>query len=118
MVICTSVAYGQEDCDISIDDAKQQFKDGKLDAVVKTLTDCATKKYLTDNQLFEAYHILALAHLNLGEKAKMKSYIRKMLSIQPDYGEKPNNDPTDFTKEVRKFRPQPMFTAGIKAGLA
>ncbi len=94
--------------------AAQQVDAGDFEEAVKTLDQALGQPELTDDQLAEAYRLLGLAHLYLGNEEKARDAYEKLLQARPDY-ELPRSAPPKIRTlyarikdDVRKRRVKPV----------
>jgi tetratricopeptide (TPR) repeat protein len=97
-----------------LDKASEQVDSGDFEEAVKTLNQALAQPDLTDDQLAEAYRLLGLAHLYLGNEDSARLAFEKLLQARPDY-ELPKSAPPKIRSlyarikdDVRKRRVKPV----------
>jgi len=65
--------------------AERQVEAGELEAAVGSLQELLDEQNLTDAQLVEAYRLLGLSRLYLGDEDGARAAYEKLLQAQPDY---------------------------------
>jgi tetratricopeptide (TPR) repeat protein len=97
-----------------IDKAAEQVDQGDFEDAVKTLNSALNLPDLTDDQLAEAYRLLGLSHLYLGNEDKARDAFEKLLQARPDY-ELPKGTPPKIKslyarikEDIKKRRVRPV----------
>jgi len=100
-----------------LEEASGQIDSGDFEEAVKTLGRALNQPELTDDQLAEAYRLLGLANLYLGNEDKARDAYEKLLQARPDY-ELPRSAPPKIRTlyarikdDVRKRRVKPVTLA-------
>lgn len=97
-----------------LEEASAQIDAGDFEEAVRTLNKALAQPDLTDDQLAEAYRLLGLAHLYLGNEDSARLAYEKLLQARPDY-ELPKSAPPKIRslyarikEDVRKRRVKPV----------
>jgi len=115
LIICAARTSAQ-DCGDALDRAGKSYEEGNLREVIATLAPCVEGGMSSGDQ-WQAYRLLALAHLFLDEPQQADTAISRMLAINPRYQPNPARDPIEFIRPLQSFGAYPRVFAGLKAGI-
>ena len=111
------VSYAQEeDCSEKLALAQVAFNDGVLENVETNLTACLTSGGFSKPEQVQAYKLLTLVGLFEDNFKLAEENMTLLLKTDPDFIPKAS-DPFELKDLYAKFRTDPFFTVGVKAGL-
>jgi hypothetical protein len=113
---CSTQQAFSQDCKNALYDAGRLFEAGRMRDCIARLDSCV-HELREENELVEAYHLIALSYHVLNEDEKANLYVRKLLVLKPDYQKYPNIDPMDFRKRVNRFKVSPKIYLGLYSGI-
>lgn len=61
------------------------FEDQRYEESIQTLSGALVRPNMTRDQKIEMYRLLALDHITLGDSEEAESFVRALLTLQPDY---------------------------------
>lgn len=105
----------ESSCAARLKYARQLYAMGKIVGLEDQLSDCFEKGF-TKEEKVQAYKLLVLAALYDDYTEKVDKAFISLLKTDPEY--KPNlaDDPREFIQLFGKFRTDPVFSIGVKAG--
>jgi hypothetical protein len=117
LVVCLLAAVAaraQAPCDAALDDAARAYDEGRLDAVVATLEPCLAS--MRDGG-WQAYRLLALAHLFSDRPVEADRAVHEMLALNPKYDLNSSRDPIELTRIIETYSIVPRLAIAVRAGL-
>lgn len=103
----TGSLHAQDDCTASLAAAQRQFDEGHLYEVEPTLSECL--KNLSREQRVEAYRLLSLTNLFIGEHEKADNSYIELLRADPEWRPGPA-DEVEIEYLSKRFKTTPIFT--------
>jgi hypothetical protein len=115
-VTVVTQARAQNACEVTLNNAQEEFNAGRFDAVPALLKECLEKN---QNREWEqrAYLLLAETYLLLENPAKADESYLKVLQANPEYVTDAARDPIDLVYLSKKFTATPIFSFHGKIGL-
>ena len=95
------------------------YESGRLHEIPDMVAGCLEESEggFTDEEKREAYRYLTLTYIYLEEPEKADEAMLKLLQTDHFFQINPTLDPAEFKSLYKKFRTEPVFKLGIKAGL-
>ncbi len=104
------VSFGQTNCGNLIVDARQLYKDGLYEEVVKVLKNGLSNCSLSGSDKAEAYKLMAASDYAMDELEEGDEYMIRFFKKKPNYLAKKGIDPSFFIEAFPKFKLSPKFT--------
>jgi hypothetical protein len=109
------VALAQDECELILAQATEEFNAGHLTVVPTMLKDCLDKNQGRDWRQ-RAYLLLSETYLLLEDPAKAEQSYLSVLRANPEYLTDPSRDPIDLVYLSGKFTATPIFSFHGYAG--
>ena len=116
IVFSGSVFAQDGDCEQTLIQADNEFKEGRFYGIPSMLKSCLDGGF-SNEQKVRAYLILTQTYLILGDPIAADDSYLKLLSADPEYVANPARDPIDVYYLSKKFTTTPIFTPHIRLGL-
>jgi Outer membrane protein beta-barrel domain len=116
VAVSFSIAFSQENCQQSINQANDEFDAGRFYSLPALLKNCLDGGF-TQEQRFRAYYLLVQAYLILDDDIAAEDSYLKLLRENPEFVPNEKDDPIDIVYLGRKFTTRPRFTPHYLAGL-
>ena len=106
----------QSACELTLNNAQQEFEAGRFSSVPVLLQDCLSKN---QNREWEqrAYLLLAETYLLLQDNAKAEESYLKVIQSNPEFVTDETRDPIDLVYLSKKFTAAPIFSFSGRFGL-
>ena len=111
----SKIALGQDECELILAQATEEFNAGHLSVIPAMLKDCLEKNQGRDYRQ-RAYLLLAETYLLLEDAAKAEQSYLNVLRANPEYITDPSRDPIDLVYLSGKFTATPIFSFHGYAG--
>jgi hypothetical protein len=107
-LISTFVARAQDQCAISLNEARDRYELGQLYDIPQILDPCLNQGF-TKEQRITAYRLLTLTYLFLNYYQKADETYLELLKISPEYEVNDELDPMEIINHHDKFTTKPIF---------
>jgi hypothetical protein len=111
---------GIVNCSQYLNQAEDEFDAGSISNIPQTLNknggSCFLNEGFTKEEMIQAYRLLALVHIFKDEEVEAEDAVINLLKVDPEH-EKSPNDPQELIYLLEKYRSDPIFRIGIKAGV-
>jgi opacity protein-like surface antigen len=108
-VLCgISQTFAQNECELTLTRATEEFNAGHLYGIPGMLADCLNKNQ-NDAWRQRAYLLLAETYLLLEDPIGAENSYLQVLKANPEYETDPQRDPIDLVYLSRKFTATPIF---------
>ncbi|HMG90448.1 MAG TPA: porin family protein [Chryseolinea sp.] len=112
---CSKVTLAQDECELILTQATEEFNAGHLTSIAAMLKDCLDKNQRRDWRQ-RAYLLLAETYLLLEDPANAEQSYLNVLRANPEYITDPSRDPIDLVYLSGKFTATPIFSFHGYAG--
>jgi hypothetical protein len=114
LIILALIARAQEDCELTLTQATEEFQAGHFSSIPAILSQCIDK-FSTEQQQ-RANLLLTQTYLLLDDPIGAKSSYLAVLRANPEFVADPAIHPVDVVYLSKKFTASPIFSWFVKAG--
>src|SRR5688500_7019568 len=100
-------SYAQNECEVTLTRATEEFNDGHLYGIPAMLNECLNNQ--NDEWRQRAYLLLAETYLLLEDPIGAENSYLEVLRANPEYITDPQRDPLDLVYLSKKFTATPLF---------
>jgi len=104
-------------CTQILNNAEDDFEAGRLISIPNQLSGCLQGDNFTREQEVRAHKLLTLVYLFIDDKESAEASMIDLLSADPGFTIDPNVDEAELIFLYNKFRTEPLFRIGLKAGI-
>lgn len=116
VLVGVSYSHGQNECELTLTRATEEFNAGHLYGIPGMLSDCLAKNQ-KDDWRQRAYLLLTETYLLLEDPIGAENSYLEVLRANPEYVTDPQRDPIDLVYLSKKFTATPIFAFYALAGL-
>jgi hypothetical protein len=109
-----STATAQDLCATAVARATKSYEAGNFADVIAIVEPCVAG--LSRDDMWQAYRLLALAHLFRDEDQEANLAIDRMLQLNPRYERNPERDPFEFVQALERYDSYPQFSVAAIVG--
>lgn len=105
----------ESSCVAKLKRAQELYELGKIVGLETQFLDCLEKGFNKEEKV-QAYKLLVISNLYDDHLEKADDAFINLLKTDPEYKPNPVDDPKEFVHMFNKFRTEPIFSIGVKAG--
>jgi hypothetical protein len=102
------ILYAQDQCAITLNEAEDQYEQGRLYEVPDLLKSCLENGFSQEEKI-RAYRLLTLSYLFLDYYAQADSAYLNLLKLSPEYETNEELDPMEIINHHQKFTTRPIY---------